>query len=82
MHTETIGAVVDRLAEYSVLAHTALNCDTRQPHMHYVWQQLAELSLGYGDLALNSPQEPAASRAAWFSNRLCARKSQQPTAIF
>ncbi|MEV6325228.1 DUF4254 domain-containing protein [Nocardia sp. NPDC051787] len=51
MHTETVGAVVDRLARYSVLAHTALNRDTQQPHIHYAWQQLAELSLGYGDLS-------------------------------
>ncbi|MGQ4600548.1 DUF4254 domain-containing protein [Nocardia sp. R6R-6] len=51
MHTETIGAVVDRLAEYSVLAHTALSRDTQQPHIHYIWRQLAELALGYGDLS-------------------------------
>ncbi|WP_454198060.1 DUF4254 domain-containing protein [Nocardia sp. Marseille-Q1738] len=51
MHTETIGAVIDRLAKYSVFAHTALHRDTQQPHIHYVWQQLAELSLGYGDLS-------------------------------
>ncbi|WP_330232049.1 DUF4254 domain-containing protein [Nocardia sp. NBC_00508] len=51
LHTETVGAVVDRLARYSVLAHTALHRDTRQPEMHYAWQQLAELALGYGDLS-------------------------------
>ncbi|WP_324198988.1 DUF4254 domain-containing protein [Nocardia amamiensis] len=51
MHTETVGAVVDRLARYSVLAHTALNRDPQQPQIHYVWQQLAELALGYGDLS-------------------------------
>ncbi|MCC3333414.1 DUF4254 domain-containing protein [Nocardia abscessus] len=51
MHTEAVGAVIDRLAGYSVLAHTALNRDTQQPQIHYVWEQLAELSLGYGDLA-------------------------------
>ncbi|WP_280468486.1 DUF4254 domain-containing protein [Nocardia cyriacigeorgica] len=51
MHTETMGAVVDRLARYSVLAHAALTRDTRPWELHFAWQRLAELSLGYGDLS-------------------------------
>lgn len=51
MHTETMGSVVDRLARYSVLAHAALTRDTRPWELHFAWQRLAELSLGYGDLS-------------------------------
>lgn len=51
MHTETVGAVVDRLAEFSVSAFAALRQDIEQRQQHYAWQRLAELSLGYMDLA-------------------------------
>ncbi|MEV6069440.1 DUF4254 domain-containing protein [Nocardia sp. NPDC052001] len=50
MHTETIGTVVDRLAELSVVAFTALRTNTTNQELHRAWQCLAELALGYNDL--------------------------------
>ncbi|MFI5776000.1 DUF4254 domain-containing protein [Nocardia sp. NPDC051570] len=51
MHTETVGAVVDRLAQFSVYAYAALEQADSQWEMHVAWQRLAELSLGYSDMA-------------------------------
>nr|WP_275106930.1 DUF4254 domain-containing protein [Nocardia terpenica] len=51
MHTETVGAVVDRMAQFSVCAYAALARSTSQWDLHLAWQRLAELSLGYGDMA-------------------------------
>ncbi|MFI5776026.1 DUF4254 domain-containing protein [Nocardia sp. NPDC051570] len=51
MHTETVGTVVDRLAEFSVNAYVALEQSTSQWELHLAWQRLAELSLGYSDMA-------------------------------
>ncbi|WP_269782991.1 DUF4254 domain-containing protein [Nocardia terpenica] len=50
MHTETVGSVVDRLAQFSVCAYAALARSTSQWDLHLAWQRLAELSLGYGDM--------------------------------
>ncbi|MEU1998330.1 DUF4254 domain-containing protein [Nocardia gamkensis] len=51
LHTETVGAVIDRLAESSVRAHHALM--TRNAHdelLHNAWHHLAELADAYDDL--------------------------------
>jgi hypothetical protein len=50
MHTETLGMVIDRIAQFSVAARKALNHNTPEPHLHCLWQRLAELALAYGDL--------------------------------
>lgn len=50
MHTETLGAVLDRLTQYCAYAHARL--DTAPEWMvHDAWERLAELALGYQDLA-------------------------------
>ncbi|MET7770256.1 DUF4254 domain-containing protein [Nocardia sp. NPDC005366] len=51
LHTESVGAVVDRLARYSVLARGALTDRCPEPELHQAWHRLAELALGYRDLA-------------------------------
>lgn len=51
VHTETIGSVIDRLAEAAVRAHHALmtrNADDDE--LHSAWHRLAELADGYDDL--------------------------------
>jgi hypothetical protein len=51
LHTETIGAVIDRLAEASVRAHHALmTLDANDDVLHSAWHHLAELADGYDDL--------------------------------
>lgn len=51
LHTETIGAVIDRLAEASVRAHHALmTLDANDEVLHSAWHHLAELADGYDDL--------------------------------
>ncbi|AHH15755.1 hypothetical protein NONO_c09480 [Nocardia nova SH22a] len=51
LHTETIGAVMDRLAEASVHAHHALmTLDANDDVLHSAWHHLAELADGYDDL--------------------------------
>ncbi|WP_245716663.1 DUF4254 domain-containing protein [Nocardia mikamii] len=51
LHTETIGAVIDRLAEASVRAHHALmTLDANDEVLHGAWHHLAELADGYDDL--------------------------------
>ncbi|WP_280199961.1 DUF4254 domain-containing protein [Nocardia cyriacigeorgica] len=50
MHTETVGTVVDRLAMLSTRAHDTLL--TAPPWLiHDAWESLAELAVGYEDLA-------------------------------
>ncbi|MBF6412534.1 DUF4254 domain-containing protein [Nocardia cyriacigeorgica] len=50
MHTETVGTVVDRLALLSTRAHETLG--TAPPWLiHDAWESLAELAIGYEDLA-------------------------------
>ncbi|WP_245839092.1 DUF4254 domain-containing protein [Nocardia donostiensis] len=51
MHTESLGAVIDRLARYAVLARIALTTDTTELELHHAWKRLAELALGYCDMA-------------------------------
>ncbi|KAF0848301.1 DUF4254 domain-containing protein [Nocardia caishijiensis] len=51
LHTETIGAVIDRLAESSVRAHHALmTLDADDELLHSAWHHLAELADAYDDL--------------------------------
>ncbi|MBB5912835.1 hypothetical protein BJY24_001702 [Nocardia transvalensis] len=51
LHTETIGSVIDRLAEASVRAHHALmTLDANDEILHGAWHHLAELADGYDDL--------------------------------
>ncbi|WP_280206038.1 DUF4254 domain-containing protein [Nocardia cyriacigeorgica] len=51
LHTETIGAVIDRLAEASVRAHHALmTLDAHDDLLHSAWHHLAELADAYDDL--------------------------------
>ncbi|MRH86730.1 DUF4254 domain-containing protein [Nocardia sp. SYP-A9097] len=51
MHTETVGMVIDRLAQFSTDAHAALDNSGTECQSHYTWKRLAELSLAYADLA-------------------------------
>ncbi|MGQ4596996.1 DUF4254 domain-containing protein [Nocardia sp. R6R-6] len=50
MHTETVGMVIDRLAQFSTAAHEILPAATEWA-VHDAWERLAELALGYEDLA-------------------------------
>jgi hypothetical protein len=50
-HTETVGMVVDRIAEFSVAAHAALVEGASEIRRHYAWQRLTELALAYSDLS-------------------------------
>ncbi|WP_227998560.1 DUF4254 domain-containing protein [Nocardia australiensis] len=51
LHTETVGAVIDRLAESSVRAHHALmTLDANNDQLHGAWHHLAELADAYDDL--------------------------------
>ncbi|MFC8044214.1 DUF4254 domain-containing protein [Nocardia sp. NPDC057353] len=52
MHTETLGSVLDRLARHSAFAHAALLLAPKR-QVHEAWERLAELSLGYEDLAID-----------------------------
>ncbi|MEC3957043.1 DUF4254 domain-containing protein [Nocardia sp. CDC153] len=51
LHTETLGMVVDRLARFSVDAHTALETGDTECGLHRAWTRLAELSLAYAELS-------------------------------
>lgn len=51
MHTETLGSVLDRLARHSAYAHAVLASASRR-QVHEAWEYLAELTLGYEDLAV------------------------------
>ncbi|WP_245721902.1 DUF4254 domain-containing protein [Nocardia crassostreae] len=50
VHTETLGAVIDRLARLTAHAFSAL-AGTSGQELTAVWQNLAELAVGYEDLA-------------------------------
>ncbi len=50
MHTETVGMVVDRLAQFSACAYEILS-GAPEWAVHDAWERLAELALGYEDLA-------------------------------
>ncbi|WP_232235998.1 DUF4254 domain-containing protein [Nocardia sp. BMG51109] len=51
LHTETVGSVIDRLAEASVRAHHALmTLDANDEVLHGAWHHLAELADAYDDL--------------------------------
>lgn len=51
LHTETVGSVIDRLAEASIRAHHALmTLDANDEMLHGTWHHLAELSDAYDDL--------------------------------
>ncbi|WP_040815777.1 DUF4254 domain-containing protein [Nocardia concava] len=49
LHTETLGAVIDRLAMFTVHANAALT-GTREWELWDSWERLAELAVGYEDL--------------------------------
>jgi uncharacterized protein DUF4254 len=49
MHTETLGSVVDRIALLYTHAHEILT--TTGDDMHIAWARLADLAIGYEDLA-------------------------------
>ncbi|NKY54098.1 DUF4254 domain-containing protein [Nocardia vermiculata] len=50
MHTETVGTVIDRLAQFSALAYLTLTSEPEQL-MHDAWRRLTELAVAYDDLA-------------------------------
>ncbi|MEV0707522.1 DUF4254 domain-containing protein [Nocardia aurea] len=51
LHTETVGAVIDRLSQSTVRAHHALETlDANDEQLHAAWYHLAELADGYDDL--------------------------------
>ena len=51
LHTETVGSVIDRIAESSVRAHHALmTLDAHNEQLHVAWHHLAELADAYDDL--------------------------------
>jgi hypothetical protein len=51
LHTETVGSVIDRIAEASVRAHHALmTLDASDEILHIAWHHLAELADAYDDL--------------------------------
>lgn len=51
MHTETLGALIARLAEAQVHAyHLLMTIDPVDPAVHAAWYRLAELVDGYTDL--------------------------------
>lgn len=50
VHTETMGAVIDRLAQLTASAYAALAHATGRD-LAIVWENLAELAVGYEDLA-------------------------------
>ncbi|TCJ93863.1 uncharacterized protein DUF4254 [Nocardia alba] len=49
MHTESIGAVVDRMAHFAALTYRALACGAEAP-LHAAQARLHELACGYDDL--------------------------------
>lgn len=50
LHTETVGMVIDRLAQFSVTANESPS-STPEWAVHDAWERLAELATGYHDLA-------------------------------
>lgn len=51
LHTETVGTVIDRIAEYSIAAQAGLARGVRELHRHYLWHRMSELAVAYEDLA-------------------------------
>lgn len=49
VHTETLGAVVDRVAQFTATAYAAL-ADSVDWQLGDAWERLAELAIGYEDL--------------------------------
>ncbi|MFC4376808.1 DUF4254 domain-containing protein [Nocardia halotolerans] len=49
LHTESIGAVVDRMAHFAALAYRALSCDA-DSELRTAQSRLHELACGYADL--------------------------------
>lgn len=49
LHTETVGAVLDRLARLTACAEAALAAESDWD-IWFAWERLAELSVGYEDL--------------------------------
>ncbi|MFD3509729.1 DUF4254 domain-containing protein [Nocardia sp. NPDC058666] len=49
IHTESIGAVVDRMAHFAALTYRALACGA-EADLHAAQQRLHELACGYADL--------------------------------
>ncbi|MEU6832679.1 DUF4254 domain-containing protein [Nocardia beijingensis] len=52
VHTETLGAVIDRLARLTSSAYAALT-SACEWDLWDVWEQLAELAVGYEDLTID-----------------------------
>ncbi|MEV4126709.1 hypothetical protein [Nocardia sp. NPDC049707] len=50
LHTESLGAVLDRLAQFTACAYAALAADD-QWDLWQAWDRLAELAVAYEDLA-------------------------------
>ncbi|AYF73675.1 DUF4254 domain-containing protein [Nocardia yunnanensis] len=50
VHTETLGAVIDRLARLTAAAYAALARESGR-ELTVAWEHLAELAVGYEDLA-------------------------------
>ncbi|MFF0632593.1 DUF4254 domain-containing protein [Nocardia sp. NPDC004151] len=50
VHTETLGAVIDRLARLTAAAYAALARESGRD-LTVAWEHLAELAVGYEDLA-------------------------------
>ncbi|RMI31019.1 DUF4254 domain-containing protein [Nocardia stercoris] len=50
MHTETVGTVIDRMAQFSSLAYYTL-ANLPQWMTHDAWRRLTELAVAYEDLA-------------------------------
>ncbi|MFE3261300.1 DUF4254 domain-containing protein [Nocardia sp. NPDC059091] len=50
VHTETLGAVIDRLARFTATAYAALARESGR-ELTIAWEHLAELAVGYEDLA-------------------------------
>jgi len=49
VHTETLGTVIDRLAQYTATAYAAL-ASASDFDLGNAWESLAELAIGYEDL--------------------------------
>ncbi|NNH70038.1 DUF4254 domain-containing protein [Nocardia uniformis] len=49
LHTESLGAIIDRLSEFTAVAHAAL-AGAADYDLWDAWEALAELAVGYDDL--------------------------------
>ncbi|WP_169813301.1 DUF4254 domain-containing protein [Nocardia vaccinii] len=50
LHTETVGMVIDRIAEYSIAAQAGSERGILELHRHYLWRRMSELAVAYEDL--------------------------------